>query len=112
MEKQYIKKFNKDKLFEMANLTTDDTGLPYIIWISPSSGKEKHWARIKVSYKNELIPVSISDDPKIMVKGKSIPKFDLIRKFIIDNKDILMAYWNSKGTMSLKLVFKSLKKLK
>lgn len=110
MKTQYEKKYQQ--FFEMANLTKEDTGLPYIIWISPSSGKEKHWARIKVSYKNELIPVSISDDPKIMIKGKNISKFDLIKKFIIMNKDILLDYWNSKGEMSLRLVFSKLKKVK
>lgn len=106
METRYKKKF-----YEMANLTKEDTGLPYIIWITPSSGKEKHWARIKVSYKNELIPVSISDDPKIMIKGKQLPKFSVIKKFIIDNKDLLLEYWNSKGNMSLKIIFDRLKKV-
>lgn len=107
MEERYKKKF-----YEMANLTKEDTGLPYIIWITPSSGKEKHWARIKVSYKNELIPVSISDDPKIAVKGKQLPKFSIIRKFIIDNKDLLLEYWSSKGNMSLKIIFDRLKKVR
>lgn len=45
---------------EMANFWPKDTGLKYEIWISPKSGKEKHWARIKVHYKDNLIPVTIS----------------------------------------------------
>ncbi len=95
----------------MYHTDKEDTGLPYIIWITPSSGKEKHWARIKVSYKNELILVSISDDPKIMIKGKQLPKFSVIKKFIVDNKDLLLEYWNSKGNMSLKIIFDRLKKV-
>ena len=102
----------KKKFYEMANLTKEDTGLPYIIWITSSSGKEKHWARIKVSYKNELIPVLISDDPKVIIKGKQLPKFSIIRKFIIENKDILLAYWNSKGELSLRIGLDKIKKIK
>ena len=45
---RYTKKFKHDQLFEMSNLTNDDTGLPFIIWIALMSGKERHWARVKV----------------------------------------------------------------
>jgi hypothetical protein len=102
-----------ERFFEMANLVRSDTGLDYKIWISPQSGKEKHWARIKVEIDNHLIPVSISQDPKILLKRKvTISNFDKLRKFIILNYDVLMDYWNSRGEMSLRDVFKRLKKVK
>ena len=101
------------KFFEMVNLVKDDTGLDYKIWISPQSGKEKHWARIKVEINKQLIPVSISEDPIVLLKKKvTIPNFDKLKKFIILNYDVLIDYWNSKGEMSLREVFKRLKKVK
>jgi hypothetical protein len=114
-----MKRYNKENqsLFEMSNLTKEDTGLPFIIWISPKSGKEGHWARIKVEYNNTLYPISISDDPEWkMTKQKENPfsakQTALIKKFIQMNKDLLLEYWNSSGTMSLKVVFKKMKKVK
>ena len=105
-----------EKFFEMANLTPDDTGLPFIIWISPKSGKEKHWARIKVEYDNILYPISISGDPqfqtsghiKIPFSGKQIKQ---IKKFVTSNKALLLKYWNSEGKMSLRVVLDSIQKI-
>ena len=99
MESRYKKKF-----YEMANLTKEDTGLPYIIWITPSSGKEKHWARIKVQKKygekaiNDMFSITISDNPEIIgnqdvgeIKIKDIEK---IKNFIKKNKNALLSVWN------------------
>ena len=46
-------------LFEMANISTKKTGLDFIVWISPQSGREKHSARIKVQINNDFIPITI-----------------------------------------------------
>jgi hypothetical protein len=107
----FIKKYKR--FFEMANLIKSDTGLDYKIWISPKSGEEKHWARIKVEIDDNMIPVSISDHPIILIKRKVIiPNFNKLQKFILINYDVLIDYWNSKGEMSLQEVFKRLKKVK
>lgn len=104
------------RFFEMANLTKADTGLNYRIWISTNTGKEKHWARIKVEVDNEFIPISIEDNPQIKVKSKQniLPSKDLemIILWIVKNKQLLLDYWNSKGEMSLKEFFKKMKKIK
>jgi len=102
--------------FEMANLTKSDTGLNYKIWIQTQTGKEKHWARIKVEVNNEFIPISISSNPEIMIKSKKdiIDSKDLnqIKIWIIKNEQVLLDYWNSKGEMSLKDFFKKMKRVK
>ena len=114
IQKRYKPLFEMEKLEEMANLTKEDTGLDYIVWIYPKTNKEGHWARIKVQVdKNNRIPMSISDNPEWKVDEVSVPskKGNKIKKWIILNKDILLQYWNSEGEMSLKVVFSKLKKV-
>lgn len=108
-----MKKYQR--LYEMANLTKSDTGLNYRLWIQTQTGKEKHWARIKIEVDNEFIPMSITDEPEIMVKSKKevINSKDLneIKKWVVMNQGLLLKYWNSKGEMSLQDFFKKMKKL-
>ena len=117
MKKYKRKNENAMSLFEMSNLTKKDTGLPFIIWISPKSGKEKHWARIKVQFDNNYYPISISDEPEWELSKQiklpfSANQTEMIKTFIRKNKDVLLEYWNSNGEMSMKDVFKKLKKFK
>ena len=91
-------RFIKNELQEMANISKDKTGLSYDIWLD-SVGKDRKVShrkpRLKVRLDNkELIPVSIEREPKILVKGKEIPKFRQFKKFILLNYDILMKHWN------------------
>jgi len=104
------------QFFEMSNLTPEDTGLPFIIWISPKSGKEGHWARIKVEYNNKLYSMSIDDNPEWKIKDHikipvPIKQTKKIIDFVKQNKNILLDYWNSKGNMSMGFVLKNIKKL-
>ena len=91
-------KLIKNELQEMANISKDKTGLPFDIWLD-SVGKDRKVShrkpRLKVRLDNkELIPVSIEKEPKILVKGKDIPKFRQFRKFLLLNYEILMKHWN------------------
>ena len=101
---------------EMANLTKSDTGLNYKIWIQIQTGREKHWARIEVEVNNEFIPISISQNPEIMIKNKqdifSSKDLNDIISWIKKNEKLLLEYWNSKGDMSLQYFFKQMKKNK
>lgn len=102
----------EDYLTEMSNLTPDDTGLDNIVWILPKTNKEKHGPRIKVKIDNELIPISISKTPRVMVKTKTrIPGFSIIQKWIVDNEQLLLDYWNSEGEMSMRIVLDRIKKV-
>lgn len=85
------------KLYEMSNFFPDKTGLKYTMWISTMSGKEKHWARIKLSNTEGYIEVSIWGEPKIKEKKGNIKisgkDFKNIVKFIKLNKETLMNHW-------------------
>ncbi|MBN2653236.1 MAG: hypothetical protein JXR63_12725 [Spirochaetales bacterium] len=98
------KEFLEEQLLsEMSNYTGKYTGLPMNICVLPMSGKEKHWARIKVQMNHNyrldstsLASVSISKEPEIKVGTLSSKDFKAISKFIIDNYDLLMDVWNQK----------------
>ena len=89
-----------NELFEMANVSKKDTKLPYDIWID-SKGKSRNtkqnYPRLKVDYDGDRIPVSISDDPKILVK-KKIPEFSKIKSWIKKYSIVLLKHWNKEIT--------------
>lgn len=116
MTKKYKFEEEQNKFYEMSNLTPDDTGLPFITWISPKSGKEGHWARIKIEYKGKQYSFSIDDNPEWKMKSHIKNPFNskeikLIKQFIKQNKELLLDYWNSEGSMSMKVVFSKLKRI-
>ena len=89
-----------NELFEMANVSKKDTKLPYDLWID-SEGKngntKQNYPRLIVDYNGDRIPVSISDDPKILVK-KEIPKFPKIKFWIRKYSKVLLQHWNKEIT--------------
>ena len=107
---------NENLLMEMANISREDTKLPYEIWIDSSGvkrGNEHTFSpRIKIQVPGikEWIPITISDDPEIpdSVKKKNnikIPKFNTVREWVIAYKKILLAHFfkeiNDKQALSL-----------
>ena len=106
----------EDMLLEMANLTSDITGLPMMIWISPKNAR--HGPRIKVrnDYANKmssdnLFVVTIEETPRVIGDtGKLKPKdVNLVIIFVQNNIAVLLDYWNGKET-SLQNVFKRFNK--
>ena len=83
-------------LYEMANVSKQDTGLPYDIWID-SLGKDRkiehNPPRIKVDVEGDLVPVSLEEEPRILV-DKKIRKFSLIRKYIKKYLNIFFFFFN------------------
>ena len=81
---------------EMANVSKQDTGLPYSIWID-SEGRDRvaphDIPRIKVDVNGDKIPVTISDTPKILV-NKDIPRFTQVASWIIKYKQVLLKHWD------------------
>ena len=108
IEKEYYQKFvtESQDLFEMANIGQEDTGLSVVVYVSPAQGN--HGPRIKFmnDYGNaydfdNTIPMTISDDPEIPVSFKQKIKskdLQLVKQWVILNKDILLDYWNHKIT--------------
>lgn len=109
-------------LFEMSNIRKKDTGLPVNIWLDDigSERNVKHnLPRLKiqgnykdrVSSKTELISVSISDDPQVLVKRPNleISSSDLkeVLEFIKVHKDTLLGHWNGDlSTSDVLAIFK------
>ena len=108
VEKEYYQKFIQESrdLFEMANIEQEDTGLSVVVYVSPAQGN--HGPRIKFmndygsAYDfDNAIPMTISDVPEISVSFKPKIKskdIQLIKRWVILNKDILLDYWNHKVT--------------
>lgn len=97
-----IEILDEDLLFEMANVSTEDTKLPYELWID-SAGSERNVnhnsPRIKVNVDGDMIPVSISDNPKVLVSGKDNFKGKSeITKYIKKYLDVFIKHWNKELT--------------
>lgn len=99
-----IKDLNEHYLLEeeMANVSKEDTGLPYDLWVD-SSGKDRatprNEPRLKVVVDNQYIPITISDNPEIpegvqkTLGITSFKDFTKVKKYIIAYKKILMAHY-------------------
>jgi hypothetical protein len=57
---------------EMSNIYPFNSGVPYVLWISQKSGRQKHGARIKVSVpqENKFLTFTVSTEPKLLSKTK------------------------------------------
>ena len=117
--------YTDEMLLEMANISQNTTGLDVIIWVqtnnTQSTGKH-NLPRIKFQNNtatkiqiNELIPISISDEPKILLKNNDLNKIKIsqeqineVKLWIVKNKEILIDYWDEKITTDE--LFQKLKK--
>ena len=89
---------DSELLFEMANLVQRDTGLPFVVWISPK-GNASHDVRVKVSQSPKAVPsemVSVAIRPNVhVVEGKmSASDLKLLGKWVEVNRDVLVRYGN------------------
>ncbi len=86
-------------LNEMANLRSDETGLPFIVFVNAKHGS-KHDARVKVGFNNKAssITCSFSVRPNIeLVSGKCKLKdreLNLLRAWIELNKQVIIDLWD------------------
>ena len=85
-------------LFEIANLFSKHTGLPFVVWIS-YKGSAQHDVRVKVSPGPNALPsqmTSVAIRPKVhVVEGKmSANHLALLMKWIELNRDVLVRYWD------------------
>lgn len=94
-----------EKLFEMANIRKDRTGLPYDIWVDShgSNRNNKHSPnRIKIDVDGSLIPIEVSDNPSIpnsVIKNMErvyIPHFSKVKKYVQTYKNVFLAHCQNK----------------
>lgn len=98
--------FAKEPLNEMANAPKKVTGLPVYIWIEAEEPTRHNLPRIKFQNnysdkisKTDLVPLVICDDPYIPIKNWnglkiSSKDFERIRQWVVQNKSLLLQYWN------------------
>ena len=84
-----------EALFEMANVYPEDTGLSFVVWISPK-GRARHDARVKVARTDRATEfvASLSIRPDVRVVAGDLPAddLDLARRWIDLNRDALLDY--------------------
>ena len=82
--------------FEMANLFSKHTGLPFVVWISYKGGAQ-HDVRVKVSAGPKVAPdmpsVAIQPQVRVMEGNMSASDLALLTKWIEFNRDVLLKYW-------------------
>ena len=81
----------------MAVVDKDEFDLPYDIYLDPagSSRNVKHsLPRVKVIVDGQMIPFSITDDPKPLLEQRKIRHLKRICEWISKNKENLLRQWN------------------
>ena len=117
--------YTDEMLLEMANISQHATGLDVIIWVQTNNTQSTGRHNLpRINFQNntatrvqihQLIPISISDDPKILLNNNDLNKIKIsqaqingIKQWIVKNKEILIDYWKEKITTDE--LFQKLKK--
>ena len=85
--------------FEMANLETQDAGLPFDIWLDSAGCKRNvphNTPRIKVNVDGNLIPILFSETD--ITPTKEFRHKNEIIDWINQNREILLKHWNKELT--------------
>jgi hypothetical protein len=89
---------DEDALYWFTNLAPRQTGLPFVIWVSPRMAA-RHGIRVKVSRGPvtsipEMTTVAI--EPRVcLVRGRMNARdVSLLRAFVELNRDVLVKHWN------------------
>ncbi len=85
--------------FDMANLLPDLTGLPFVVFISQRGGARHDDVRIKLARSarvrpSEMLTVALRPGPRLIRGEMNASEFDLVRRWIELNRDVLIDYWN------------------
>ena len=117
--------YTDEMLLKMASISQNATGLDVVVWVQTNNAQSigKHnLPQIKFQNNtstkvqlNELIPISISDNPEILLENNDLNKIKIsqaqineIKQWIVKNKEILIDYWKEKITTDE--LFQKLKK--
>ena len=97
-----IRREDKLLLWEMSNLTSRSTNLPFVIFVNSGGEKSKHTARIKVvkgiKWKpGEDVTIQIEGVPRVIGKNSLLTQddFNKIMIWVNLNRETIMQYWNS-----------------
>lgn len=84
--------------FDMANLRSERTGLPFVVFISQQGGA-RHDVRIKLARAakvrpSEMLTVAVRPIPRLIRGEISARDFGLVSRWIELNRDVLIDYRN------------------
>lgn len=84
--------------FDMANLRPERTGLPFVVFISQKGGA-RHDVRIKLARAakvrpSEMLTIAVRPMPRVIRGDMNSGEFDLVRRWIELNRDVLIDYWD------------------
>ena len=91
----------KELLFEMVNIKSYRTGLPYDLWLDSegSARKTQHnLPRVKVNVDGNLIPIQLTEEPIIPSSVKGVTDFrhkSIVLRYLKAYRDILLAHFNN-----------------
>ena len=93
-----VKEIAGQALFEMANLGPERTGLPFVVFISQRGGA-RHDVRVKLARgakvrPSDMITVAVCPTPRIVRGRLNMQEFDLVRRWIELNMNVLVNYQN------------------
>lgn len=105
----------------MANYSPMSSGLEYAIWFNEAGKSRKnkdHEPRVKIMMPNgDMIPVSVEEHPKILLKGMQLTKAEKALSgraknemfhFISKNRKQILQHW--RGDITTMMLFNSLEK--
>lgn len=91
-----------EDLFLISNLSPKQTGLPFVVWVSPKGGA-RHDVRIKISRgpqskPKEFITVTVLPDVREIGSARknhlTAKELELIRQWGELNQDVLVRFWD------------------
>jgi hypothetical protein len=91
--------WNDDGLFGIASVSPKSTGLPFVVWITPSFGAP-HDVRVWVSKglkarSSELAPVAIRPHVRVIGDGEmAAHDLDLLKEWLALDRDVIIRYWD------------------
>jgi len=89
---------DSEALFEMANLFSKHTGLPFVVWISYRGGAQ-HDVRVKVSpgvraFPSQMVSVAIRPNVRVVEGKMGASDLALLTKWVELNREVLVKYWD------------------
>jgi len=87
-----------EDMFLMTNVYPEDTGLPFVVYISEQQGAHDVRVRIGSGVRAQPFVATVSVRPQIEVLGGELSNRDLelVRRWIELNRDTIIAHWEGR----------------
>jgi hypothetical protein len=101
-----------EDLYLMSNVQPDESGLPFVVYISERQGRHDVRVKVAAGAKAPLFAASVSVRPTVEVVAGELSNRDLelVRQWIELNRDVIIAHWEGQMPSS-RAVLNALKPL-